>query len=324
MPIPEGWSFVQAASVPVVFLTAWYGLVDLAGLQAGESLLIHSAAGGVGMAALQIARHLGVEVFATASPAKAKVLAGLGLDAEHIASSRDLEFEQKFLAVTGGRGVDVVLNSLDARVRGRLARLAPAGRALPGDGQGGHPRRRADRGRAPRCALPRVRRSTTPGRRVRRRCCGRSSRCSSVACSSSCRSRRGMCVVGSEAFRFMREARHVGKIVLTIPRSADPEGTVLITGGTGGLGALVARHLADRARRQASAAGQSPRIRRAGARASWSRSSRELGCEARVVACDVADREQLAAADRLDPAGAPADRGGAHARVCSTTVCSSR
>ena len=112
VPMPEGWSFVQAAAVPIAFLTAYYGLVDLAGLGRGERLLVHSAAGGVGMAAVQLARYLGVEVFATASPAKAGVLAGMGLDEEHIGCSRDLEFEQKFLRATGGRGVDVVLNSL--------------------------------------------------------------------------------------------------------------------------------------------------------------------------------------------------------------------
>ena len=110
--VPEGWSFVQAAAVPVVFLTAYYALVDLAGLRRGESLLIHAAAGGVGMAALQIAHHLGAEVFATASPAKAAVLAELGVDPERVGSSRDLDFEQRFLHASGGEGVDVVLNSL--------------------------------------------------------------------------------------------------------------------------------------------------------------------------------------------------------------------
>ncbi|MGW9433620.1 polyketide synthase dehydratase domain-containing protein, partial [Streptomyces decoyicus] len=87
--IPEGWSFAQAASVPVVFLTAYYALVDLGGLQAGESVLVHAAAGGVGMAAVQLARHLGAEVFGTASPGKWETLRGSGLDEAHIASSRD-------------------------------------------------------------------------------------------------------------------------------------------------------------------------------------------------------------------------------------------
>ncbi len=69
-PMPAGWSFAQASAMPVAFLTAYYGLVDVAGLRAGESVLVHSAAGGVGMAAVQLARHLGARVFGTASPPK--------------------------------------------------------------------------------------------------------------------------------------------------------------------------------------------------------------------------------------------------------------
>src|SRR6202042_732269 len=110
--IPDGWSFAEAATVPVTFLTAYYGLVDLAGLRAGESVLIHAAAGGVGMAAVQIARHLGAEVYATASPGKWDVLAAAGLDREHVASSRDLGFEGAFRGATGGPGGDVGLDCL--------------------------------------------------------------------------------------------------------------------------------------------------------------------------------------------------------------------
>ncbi|MCV7088774.1 hypothetical protein H7H80_01695, partial [Mycobacterium interjectum] len=65
--VPAEWSLVGAAGVPVVFLTALYGLSDLAGLKAGERVLVHAATGGVGMAAVQLARHWGAEVFATAS-----------------------------------------------------------------------------------------------------------------------------------------------------------------------------------------------------------------------------------------------------------------
>ncbi|WP_461001206.1 alcohol dehydrogenase catalytic domain-containing protein, partial [Streptomonospora sediminis] len=68
--IPADWDFARAASVPSVFATAFYGLRDLADLRAGERVLVHSGAGGVGMAAIQIARHAGAEVFATASPGK--------------------------------------------------------------------------------------------------------------------------------------------------------------------------------------------------------------------------------------------------------------
>ena len=78
VPVPAGWSFAQAAAVPVVFATAWYALVDLAGARRGQRLLVHAAAGGVGMAAVAIGRHLGLEVFGTASPGKHRGAGGAG------------------------------------------------------------------------------------------------------------------------------------------------------------------------------------------------------------------------------------------------------
>src|SRR5262249_44626517 len=95
-----------------VFLTAYYGLKDLAKVQAGESVLIHAAAGGVGMAAVKLARHWGAAVYGTASESKWGTLRSLGLDDAHIASSRTLEFVDRFRQVTGGRGLNVILNSL--------------------------------------------------------------------------------------------------------------------------------------------------------------------------------------------------------------------
>ncbi|MEE3920930.1 acyltransferase domain-containing protein [Micromonospora sp. BRA006-A] len=126
-PMPAGWSYIEAASVPVVFLTAYHGLVNLAGLTRGESVLVHAAAGGVGMAAVQLARHLGAEVYATASPAKWDALRALGLDEEHLASSRTLDFESRFTDATGGRGVDVVLDSLAREFVDASLRLPPRG-----------------------------------------------------------------------------------------------------------------------------------------------------------------------------------------------------
>ncbi|MEU9110201.1 alcohol dehydrogenase catalytic domain-containing protein, partial [Streptomyces xanthophaeus] len=79
VPMPDHFSFTEAAALPVVYLTAYYGLVDLAGLQPGERLLVHAAAGGVGMAAVQLARHWGVEVLATASEPKWDAVRGLGV-----------------------------------------------------------------------------------------------------------------------------------------------------------------------------------------------------------------------------------------------------
>jgi polyketide synthase 12 len=110
--VPEGWSDAQAAAMPIAFLTASYGLLELGELKAGQRVLIHSAAGGVGIAAVQLAKRQGAEVFATAHPEKWQTLQALGLDRDHIASSRDDAFRQKFSEQTGGRGVELVLNSL--------------------------------------------------------------------------------------------------------------------------------------------------------------------------------------------------------------------
>ncbi len=127
VPIPAGWSFTQAASAPVAFLTAYIALVEIAGLSAGQRVLIHAGAGGVGQAAIQIARHLGAEVFATAHPNKQHVLTGLGVDPGHIASSRTLDFVDTFRDATGGQGMDVVLNSLAGEFVDASLQLLPRG-----------------------------------------------------------------------------------------------------------------------------------------------------------------------------------------------------
>ncbi|MFG1611100.1 alcohol dehydrogenase catalytic domain-containing protein, partial [Actinoplanes sp. NPDC049265] len=88
--IPEDWSFATAASIPVAFATAYYSLVDLAHLNAGESVLIHAATGGVGMAATQLAHHLGATIYATASTPKQHLLRAAGI--ERIADSRTTDF----------------------------------------------------------------------------------------------------------------------------------------------------------------------------------------------------------------------------------------
>lgn len=128
IPIPEGLSFEEAATIPIAFSTAWYGLVDLAGLSAGDTVLIHAAAGGVGLAALQIARDRGARVIATAgSKEKRAYLGGLGV--ETIGNTRDLSFVDVVLEATGGQGVDVVLNSLAGpALQASVGLLRPFGR----------------------------------------------------------------------------------------------------------------------------------------------------------------------------------------------------
>ena len=126
--VPAGWSHTAAATTSVVFATAYYALVDLAAVKPGQRVLVHAAAGGVGMAAVQLARHFGLEVFATASRGKWDTLRAMGFDDDHISDSRSLEFEDKFRAVTGGRGMDVVLDSLSGDfVDASLRLVAPGG-----------------------------------------------------------------------------------------------------------------------------------------------------------------------------------------------------
>ena len=113
--------------MPAVFLTAYYALAHLARASAGERVLVHAATGGVGMAAVQLARHWGLDVYATASPGKWEILRGMGFDDDHIANSRTLEFEQKFSAATDGDGMDIVLDCLKDEFVDASLRLLPRG-----------------------------------------------------------------------------------------------------------------------------------------------------------------------------------------------------
>jgi len=112
--IPDNMSLEEAASVPTIHGTAWYALVRLARVQPGQSLLVHAAAGGVGQAAIQIAKHFGMEIFATVSNETKRHLIRetYGVPDDHIFNSRDLSFAKGIKRMTNGRGVDVILNSL--------------------------------------------------------------------------------------------------------------------------------------------------------------------------------------------------------------------
>ena len=102
--VPAGMSFEAAATVPLAYLTALYALQDLGQVKAGERVLVHAAAGGVGMAAVQLCRHFGAEVYGTASAGKWPVLERMGLDARHIASSRDAELRDEIPVGNGWQG----------------------------------------------------------------------------------------------------------------------------------------------------------------------------------------------------------------------------
>ncbi|WP_055532730.1 type I polyketide synthase [Streptomyces graminilatus] len=290
--VPDAWSFAQAAGVPVAFATAYHGLVDLADVRPGETVLIHAAAGGVGQAAVQLVRHLGATPLVTAHPDKWETLRALDCPDEHIASSRTLDFAERFREATGGRGVDVVLNCLAGPfVDASLDLLTPGGRFVElgktdirdtGHLATTHPHLTYQAFDLHPSAGP--------------------DRLADLLAELLDLFRTGALTPlpvtaygihrAADAFRLMRDARHTGKLVLTFPRALDPDGTVLITGGTGTLGALLARHLVAThgvrhlvlASRRGPEADGADRLR-AGLEGA--------GAHVTVTACDVADPHAL-------------------------------
>lgn len=129
-PKPANFSFQEAATVPIAYLTAYYALKTLGRLRAGERVLIHAAAGGVGLAAVYLAQHFGAEIYATAgSDEKRAFLRELGVP--HVMDSRSLHFADQVMDLTHGEGVDLVLNSLaGAAISTSLALLRTNGRFL--------------------------------------------------------------------------------------------------------------------------------------------------------------------------------------------------
>ncbi|ASQ92663.1 hypothetical protein CGL27_05405 [Streptomyces sp. 11-1-2] len=283
--LPESWSFADAAATPVVFLTALYGLMDLAGLRSGESVLVHSAAGGVGMAATQVARWLGAEVYATASPGKWDTLRAGGVADDRIASSRTLEFAERF------DRVDVVLNSLAGEyVDASLGLLADGGRFLE---MGKTDIRDGERVAAEHGVRYQAFDLMDAGP-------DRIGELLQLLVSlfeqgvfTALPTRSWDVRQAGDALRYLSQARHIGKLVLSVPQPLRERDTVLITGGTGTLGGLVARHLVERhGVRDVVLAGR--RGPDAPGAAELTAALRESGAQVRVVACDVADRDELA------------------------------
>jgi NADPH:quinone reductase-like Zn-dependent oxidoreductase/acyl carrier protein len=295
VPVPRGWSLTDAAGVPVVFLTALYGLSVLAGVRAGQRVLVHAGAGGVGMAAVQLARHWGADVFVTASRGKWDTLRAMGFDEDHIGDSRSLEFEQKFLAATGGAGVDVVLNSLAGEFTDASLRLLVSGGRFIEMGKTDLRDPQAIAAQHPGVKYRAFDLMEAGPQHIQEMLvelvglfeAGALRRLPLTAWDV----RRAV-----EAYRFVSQARHIGKVVLTLPGRPGvglAGGTVLVTGGTGMVGGLVARHLVSRygvrhivlaSRRGQTADGADELV------ADLTRA----GATVRVVSCDVSDRAAAA------------------------------
>jgi acyl transferase domain-containing protein/NADPH:quinone reductase-like Zn-dependent oxidoreductase/NAD(P)-dependent dehydrogenase (short-subunit alcohol dehydrogenase family)/acyl carrier protein len=308
--IPEGMSFEAAATIPSTFFTVYYALHYLARLEPGEKILIHGAAGGVGIAAIQIAKWCGAEIYATAgSDEKRDFLRLLGV--EHVFDSRSLAFADEILAITAGRGVDVVLNSLAGEAINRnLQVLKPFGRFLELGKRdfyqntkiGLRPFRNnisyfgidADQLMSERPALT-------------RRLFGDMMQLFRDGILSPLPYREFDANDVVESFRYMQQARQIGKIVVTYRTPIQQvfsapvaqaqtlqlsvDGTYLVTGGLSGFGLRTAqwlvdkgaRHLALLGRRGAATEEAQPAL------AAW----REQGIAVQALACDITDIAQL-------------------------------
>ncbi|MER6162760.1 SDR family NAD(P)-dependent oxidoreductase [Streptomyces sp. NPDC001868] len=292
-PVPDGWTFARAAAAPVAYLTAWYGLCDLGGIGPGSRVLVHAGAGGVGSAAVRLARHLGAEVYATASRPKWDALRAAGLDDAHIADSRDTGFRERFLAHTAGAGMDVVLNCLAGEFTDASLELLPRGGVFVEIGK-------TDPRDPDQVAADHA------GVRYRAFDLGDAGpdRIREMLTELSALFADGTLAAppvttwdvhrAPEAFRAVAQARIVGKAVLTVAAGATPEGTFLVTGGTGTLGARTARHLAARhgVRRLVLTSRSGDTAPGAdGLKAELA----AAGAEAHLVACDVGDRTAVAA-----------------------------
>ena len=248
-PAPPGIPVTGLATVPSAFVSAQLSY-EFTGLEAGERVLIHAGAGGVGLAAIQLAQAAGAEVFATASAPKQAYLRSLGV--EHIYDSRQTAFGKEILDDTGGVGVDVVLNSLTGEgfIDASLSCLKHGGRFV-------ELARRDILGADEMAAVRQdvaylileldVLKKTDPawvGRVLR----GVMKRLAAGELQPIIHSRWPLAEAGA-ALSFMRSARHLGKIVVTAsPLAAGrlrQDRTYLVTGGLGGIGCAVAGWLAD-------------------------------------------------------------------------------
>lgn len=251
-PKPPAFSFERAASIPIAFLTAYHGLHNLAKIKPGDKILIHAAAGGVGIAAVQLAQRAGAIVYGTAgSPEKHAYLHSIGV--EHVMSSRTLDFAEEIMELTNGQGVDIVLNALaDEFITKSMSVLADHGRFLEIGKRGIWDRSQVA------AFNPSLEYYAYDLTQVLAEDPGFAQTVMAELLAEFESGRLFPLPLHTfpiqevvDAFRFMAQARHTGKIVLTQEAGAlesqaagvRDDATFLITGGLGGLGLVTADSL---------------------------------------------------------------------------------
>ncbi len=297
-PVPKGWSVEEAASVPLAYLTAWYGLVRLARLKSGDRVLIHAAAGGVGQAAVALAQSIGAEIYATASQGKQDFLREQGI--EHIYDSRTTQFAQQLLADTQGRGVDVVLNSFNQEfIPKSVEALAPGGRFVEIGKLGIWTPEEFAAARPDAQYLPfdlgqqELQRPGLIGELLAELLPQFNSGQLPPLPFETFAIREAVA-----AFRHLQQARHRGKVVIQVqpprpqPPVVRPDATYLITGGVGALGLQAAGWLVSQGARHLVLAHRSDRITDAAREriAVWE----QMGAKIVTHTLNVGDRAQVA------------------------------
>ena len=262
-PRPARLSAEEAATVPVTYLTAGYALDRLARMKRGDRVLIHAAAGGVGLAAVQLAQRAGAEIFATAgSDEKRDYLAALGI--RHIMSSRTLDFASEVLARTNGEGIDIVLNALAGDFIPESLRTLRAGGRFLEIGKTGIWTEAQMRAARPDVTYYPIYLGEVDTAIVQ------SLMLELVAAFAAGELKPLPYRVfaledAADAFRFMAQAKHIGKVVLVPAPIADAaagaalraDATYLITGGLGALGLHIARGMVEAGARHLALMGRS-------------------------------------------------------------------
>ena len=249
-PAPDDIPAAALTTIPSAFVSAGLSF-DMAGLKAGDRALIHTASGGVGLAAVQWAQSVGAEVFATASQPKQEYLRRLGI--EHVFDSRSTDFGQQILDATGGAGVNMVLNSLTGPgfIEASLSCLSTGGSFV----EMGRRDIWSDEDMA--AARPDVAYSILELDYLKKNEPSHAGgvlrsvmeKIAAGALQPLAHTRWPIAEAGA-AMEFMRSARHIGKNVLAMPPLADgrlrPDRAYLVTGGLGGIGTVVAGWLSER------------------------------------------------------------------------------
>ncbi|EME41518.1 polyketide synthase-like protein [Dothistroma septosporum NZE10] len=310
--LPTGLSDEDAAAILVPYVTVLWSFIEKARMKKGQTVLIHSAAGGVGIAAIHVARWLGTEIYLTVGgPSKADFLVNqLGVPRERIFNSRNDSFLKDVLAATGGRGVDVVLNSLSGELLHASWQCVAAGGCMLEIGK------RDFLGRAKLAMHLFEENRAYFGVDLSRLSQTNPEALKGLLCQTMDLMEQGhlkplwpTTVFDAEqiesAFRYMQRGVHMGRIVVRMPNNTDalavapivpsptfkPEATYLLVGGMGGLGRAIIRWMATNGAQDITAVSRS-----AGSRTgdhAMVAELEELGCTLRCVAADVTDTDAM-------------------------------